>query len=121
VALILVVDDEDPVRELLALVLEEAGHRVLRAQHGAQALAHAAVTWPDLVLSDVMMPMMSGLELWQRMQSIKRVPFILMSAAGEHAVQHVRADAFVSKPFDIDTIDQVVKCCLLPVSQQLSN
>ena len=112
-ALILVVDDEDPLRELLSLVLEEAGHRVLRARHGAQALDQAAREWPDLVLADVMMPIMTGPELCRRIKSIHRVPFILMSAAGSHAARDAGADAFIAKPFDLDTIDAVIERCLL--------
>jgi two-component system cell cycle sensor histidine kinase/response regulator CckA len=62
-ATILVVDDEEPLRDFLALLLQDLGHRVLQAINGREALELARAEHPDLVISDVMMPVMGGVEL----------------------------------------------------------
>lgn len=106
---ILVVDDEAPIRELLAAVLEESGYRVLQAVHGKQALDLVSRERPDLVLCDVMMPVMNGVELCARLKAATDLPVILMSAAAKRtAAAAARADAFLAKPFDLDLVDMLV-------------
>ena len=70
-ATILVVDDEQPLRDLLADVLELDGHRVLVAANGREALAIARRDRPDLVVSDVMMPLLNGVRLCQQLKAIR--------------------------------------------------
>jgi CheY-like chemotaxis protein len=60
VATILIVDDEGPIRDFLAELLSDAGHRTLQAIHGAQALEMVDSEQPDLVISDIMMPFRMG-------------------------------------------------------------
>ena len=115
VALILVVDDEAPLRDFLRLLLEELGHRVLEATNGKHALEVARAELPDLVISDIMMPIMGGVELSHRLKGEihkpphgASVPVILMSAAGPAAAEGAPADAFVAKPFDLDRIENLV-------------
>jgi CheY-like chemotaxis protein len=111
VVTVLVVDDERPVRELLAMLLEEFGYTVLRAAHGRQALELVAGQRPDLVISDVMMPLLSGVELCRRLKSDPQsagIPVILMSTAGPHVAKDSGADAFISKPFDLATLETLV-------------
>src|SRR5438552_1545697 len=62
-ARVLVVDDEEPILSIVAEVVEEMGHQVQRAMNGREALQLIHSTPPDLVLSDVMMPFVNGLEL----------------------------------------------------------
>lgn len=62
-------DDEAPICDLLALVLQDLGHRVVMAIDGWQALTVAASERPDLVISDVMMPAMGGIELRRRLKA----------------------------------------------------
>jgi CheY-like chemotaxis protein len=68
-ATILVADDNRANREALAALLEHAGHEVVRAGDGREALARAQETRPELVISDVLMPMMDGYELARRLKA----------------------------------------------------
>ncbi len=108
---ILVVDDEKPLRELLAMALEEAGHRVVQAFHGRQALDLASRERPDLVISDIMMPLMNGVELARALKanaSTSSVPIILMSAAGKAVAEGAEAEDYIDKPFDLDALDILI-------------
>ncbi len=103
---ILVVDDEDPVRELLTWMLEDAGHSVYQASDGQQALAflrqHGRV---DLVLSDVNMPRMDGVELSRQMRlAWPGVPVLLIS--GRPAPSDARP--FLPKPFRWDALARLI-------------
>jgi CheY-like chemotaxis protein len=69
------VDDERPVREILAQALEDSGYRVQQAYHGRQALELIAQQPPDLVLSDVMMPLLGGVELCQTLKAAPAMPW----------------------------------------------
>ena len=118
-ATILVVDDEQPLRDLLADVLELDGHRVIVAGNGREALAIARRDRPDLVVSDVMMPHLNGVRLCQQLKadpSTASVPVILMSSVGARIVAGSGADAFVKKPFDLDEVEAIVRTLLLPDS-----
>lgn len=111
-AVILVVDDEAPVRDVLALVLEDLGHRVVWATDGRHALAVAAEEHLDLVISDVMMPLMGGVELTRRLKAgeagDRNLPVILMSSAGPAAADGAGADAFIDKPFELVAMEKLV-------------
>lgn len=117
-ATIVVVDDERPVREFLAQALEDAGHRVLQAHHGRQALevlASAGAEQPDLVLADVMMPLIGGVELCRTLKSdpeTAHIPVILMTAASGRATAGSGADGFITKPFDLDALDALIASAL---------
>jgi two-component system, OmpR family, phosphate regulon response regulator PhoB len=110
--LILIVDDEAPLRDFLRIVLEDLGHRVVGAINGLHALTLAAAEPPDLVISDVMMPLMGGVELTRRLKAGEAgdaaVPVILMSAAGPWTTQTAGADAYIDKPFDLGSIEALV-------------
>jgi putative two-component system response regulator len=111
-ATILLVDDERPVREVLAQALEWSGYRVVQAHHGRHALQLMQTARPDLVISDVMMPLLGGVELCARLKAdpdTALIPLILMSAAGRHIAEGAPADAFVGKPFDLDTMEALVR------------
>jgi CheY-like chemotaxis protein len=110
-ATILVADDERPLRELLVAVFGAIGHRVLEARDGRQALELVAAERPDAIVSDVMMPVMDGVELCRRVKAdaaTSRLPIVLMSAAAGRRVEGSGADAFVSKPFDLDELERLV-------------
>ena len=108
-ATILVVDDERPVRELLAALLADGGHRVLTAGHGQQALEVVAAERPDLVISDLMMPVLGGAELCRRLKAgAGSMPVILMSSAHARQAEGTGADAFIAKPFDLEAMEAVV-------------
>jgi two-component system cell cycle response regulator DivK len=103
---ILIVDDDEMVRDLVAELLELDGHRILSAANGEAGLALAHTDRPDLVLVDQHMPVMSGLEVVQRLRadvSTRRIPIVAMtSSTAEDANRLSLAGclAFIPKPFD---------------------
>jgi diguanylate cyclase len=115
-ATILIVDDEQPLRELLADVLASEGHHVLLAGNGREALALIVGDPPDLVVSDVMMPLLNGVRLCRQLKAepaTATVPVILMSSVGPTVAAGAGADAFISKPFDLDEVEAVVRSLLV--------
>ncbi len=105
---VLVVDDEATIRDLLRAFLEEEGYEVATAASGQEALDLAAVAAPALVLSDVLMPGMSGPELCAALRrSGCAAPVVLMSAsyrpdgAADAACGY---SGFLAKPFDLDEL-----------------
>ncbi|HEX8674295.1 MAG TPA: response regulator, partial [Longimicrobium sp.] len=111
---ILVVDDERSIRFSLAELLEEEGHEVREAEHAPAALAALEAAPADLVISDLSMPAMSGLQLLEEVRA--RHPgtlFVLMTAHGDErlAVRALREGAYgyVPKPFDNEEIRALVR------------
>lgn len=112
---ILIVDDERPLRELLVSVFEDAGYRVRAAIHGRDALAQIEQARPDLIVTDLMMPVMGGVELYRQLKSraeTRTIPIIVMSAGLPRPAELQGADAFLAKPFDLSAIEAVVGRCL---------
>jgi DNA-binding response OmpR family regulator len=102
-ATILLVDDDPKIRELLRLYVERDGHRPLFAADGETALDLAARRRPDIVLLDVMLPGIDGLEVCRRLREASDVPILLLtarSAEGDRVVGlDLGADDYVVKPF----------------------
>lgn len=116
-ATILIVDDEAPVRDFLAQLLADAGHRTLQAIHGAQALQLVGTERPDLVIANIMMPVLNGADLCRRLKAradTTAIPVILMSSAGQRSADGTGADAFIGKPFDLDAMEALVERWLPP-------
>ncbi len=104
-ATILIVDDEEFIVDLLATLLEDEGYRVLRAFNGEEALRYLERERPALLLTDNMMPRMSGMELVQYLQANPHlaVPVIMMSAVMLTPPPPLSV-IFVRKPFDLDRL-----------------
>ncbi|MFE2300062.1 response regulator transcription factor [Streptomyces sp. NPDC059445] len=100
---VLVVDDDPTVAEVVSGYLERAGYRVDRAADGIAALARAAAHRPDLVVLDLMLPGMDGLEVCRRLRAQGPVPVIMLTARGDEDDRilglEVGADDYVTKPF----------------------
>ncbi|MBC9726236.1 response regulator transcription factor [Streptomyces sp. TRM68367] len=100
---VLVVDDDPTVAEIVTGYLDRAGYVVDRAGDGPDALARAAAHWPDLVVLDLMLPGMDGLEVCRRMRGHGPVPVIMLTARGDEDDRilglEVGADDYVTKPF----------------------
>ena len=106
---ILVVDDELAIRKGLAALLEESGYSVRTARDGIAALGAVRAGRPDLVLLDVMMPLMDGFAVCERIRQHDRdlpIVFLMAKDADEDQVRglEVGADDFVSKGVDIAAI-----------------
>ena len=107
---VLVVDDEPGVRRLLDLVLREVGYRVSVAADAEAALQAVEEFDPDVVLTDIRLPGMNGMELAERIRNHSnryRARIVLMSAYGRPC--QASTEAFVSKPFDMDRVLAAVK------------
>jgi two-component system chemotaxis response regulator CheY len=106
---ILVVDDEPNVRFLVRVTLERAGYEIVEAGNGVAALERMRESRPDLVITDLMMPVMSGRELIERLRAdpaTASTPILILSANSRLLVGE--ADAMLSKPFDLeDLVEQV--------------
>ncbi|MBC9719491.1 response regulator transcription factor [Streptomyces sp. TRM66268-LWL] len=102
-ARVLVVDDDVTVAEVVAGYLDRAGFQVDRAGDGPAALARAASHRPDLVVLDLMLPGMNGLEVCRRLRAHESVPVVILSARGDETDRvlglEVGADDYVTKPF----------------------
>ena len=102
-AKVLIVDDEPNIREVVGLYLSRDGHDVASATDGEEALEVFRVSEPDLVVLDLTLPKVSGLEVCRRMRADRRVPLIMLTARGEEeeriAGLSLGADDYVVKPF----------------------
>jgi DNA-binding response OmpR family regulator len=111
----LVIDDEPAILELLRINFEMEGFTVVSAVDGAQGLEQARAHRPDVIVSDIMMPGVDGLELLRALRrdpTTADVPVILLSARAQNAeVQRgleLGADDYVTKPFDpLELLDRV--------------
>jgi CheY-like chemotaxis protein len=108
---ILIVDDDDAIREVVALILRDEGYRVATAPDGAQALALIAQAPPSLVLLDLHLPVMSGWELQAHLRdTAPAIPVVFMTAgaqAREEARRHAAA-GYLGKPFDLTDLLRIV-------------
>lgn len=111
---ILVVDDEFGIAEALAALLSDEGFRVITAVNGRQALQKVAEARPDLIILDLMMPVLDGgavLEALQASEEHKTIPVVLMSGVAENAVKKYAPAyaAFLRKPFTAGVLLREVK------------
>jgi DNA-binding response OmpR family regulator len=113
--LILIVDDEEPIVEMLAAFVSDLGYTPMVAQNGQQALELVHEKWPSLIITDLMMPMLSGEDLILSLRAEaaaqgKSPPRIVLVTAGSTRVaSRLDVDALVLKPFDLDQLEQVIR------------
>jgi len=115
-ARILVVDDEQAVRDLLVYNLSKAHYEVLTAENGRQALELARQAEPDLILLDLMLPEVDGLDVCRELRHASKVPIIMITARGEEVDRVVGlelgADDYICKPFSVRELMARVKAVL---------
>jgi DNA-binding response OmpR family regulator len=122
---ILLVDDEDSVQKLLAYPLERDGFRVLQARDGEEALARFADEHVDLVVLDLMLPKLDGLEVCKRLRAESEVPIIMLTARDDELDKVVGlelgADDYITKPFSIREFRSRVRALLRRASVMRAN
>jgi two-component system, OmpR family, KDP operon response regulator KdpE len=113
---ILVVDDEPQIGRVLRRSLSARGYEVQVAANGEEALQTFGTWTPDLVIADLSMPNMGGLELCRRLRAQSLVPIIVLSVKGEERVKvealDAGADDYITKPFGIDELLARVRAAL---------
>jgi two-component system, OmpR family, KDP operon response regulator KdpE len=113
---VLVVDDEPQITRVLRTVLTSQGYQVRTAAEGEAALSSFTEFRPELVITDLFMPHMDGLELCRRIRAMSTVPIIVLSVKGEERSKvealDSGADDYVTKPFGIDELMARVRAAL---------
>jgi DNA-binding response OmpR family regulator len=113
---ILLVDDEEAVQKLLTYPLERDGYRVVQARDGDEALQLFDEHAVDLVVLDVMLPRLDGLEVCKRLRAVSHVPIIMLTARDDEVDKvlglELGADDYITKPFSIREFRSRVKAAL---------
>ena len=115
-ARILLVDDEQSVQTLLAYPLNKEGYEVVTARDGREALDRFAEQRFDLVVLDIMLPTLDGIEVCRRMRSRSRVPIIMLTAKDDEIDKvlglEIGADDYITKPFSVREFRSRVRAAL---------
>ena len=113
---ILLVDDEEAVQKLLTYPLERDGYRVIQARDGEEALDRFRSDQVDLVVLDVMLPKLDGLEVCRRLRAASSVPIIMLTARDDELDKVVGlelgADDYITKPFSIREFRSRIRAAL---------
>jgi DNA-binding response OmpR family regulator len=127
-ARVLIIEDDPNVAEVVARYLQREGYQVEAVADGAVGLDRALTDLPDLVVLDLMLPTLGGLEVCRRLRSVAPVPVIMLTARGEEADRiaglELGADDYVAKPFSPRELTARVKAVLrratapLPAEQE---
>jgi two-component system KDP operon response regulator KdpE len=115
-ARVLIVDDEPQITRVIKTVLTSQGYQVRTAAEGESALSNLNEWHPELVITDLYMPRMDGVELCRRIRAISTVPIIVLSVKGEERAKvealDSGADDYVTKPFGTDELLARVRAAL---------
>ena len=116
---VLIADDEEDIKEIMQMFLESQGYEVETAFDGLSALDQVRTWNPDVILLDIMMPVMDGIQVCEKIKgdpSTKHIPVIMVSAASKRDMEgpafEAGADEYVVKPFDPAELGKVVERCL---------
>ncbi len=122
--LVLVVDDDYNICDLITMYLEKEGYKVVTANDGVQALEVFKTAAPDMVLLDIMLPGMDGIDVCREIRRISRVPVIMLTAKGETFDKvlglEIGADDYIVKPFEPREVIARIKAVLRRVQSQKS-
>lgn len=113
---ILIVEDELSIADMLCSVLEDEGYQCVVARHGKEGLEKLGRQIPDLILCDVMMPILDGREFYRHVQAheaYRSIPFVFMSAVAHTLeIEAFHYAALIPKPFQLKTLLQTVELVL---------
>ena len=112
---ILVVEDERRIRQLLVDILVDEGYEVIEAEDGGEGLEKVRSEHPDIILLDVMMPVMDGYQVLEKLKSdsaIQAIPVIMVTAKGQDTdvirARELGASDYISKPWEPDEVESKV-------------
>lgn len=116
---VVIVEDDRPIADYVATVVADAGYHAVVATHGRQALEVIEATRPALIITDLMLPFLSGAEVIAAVRAhpepaLARVPVIVMTAAHRRAAGVAGADAIVRKPFGVAELQALLRRFLEP-------
>ena len=101
---VLIADDEAQIRQILSLYFKKEGFKVIEAADGAEALALVSSAKPDIIILDIMMPVLDGLEVCKQVRKISDIPIIMLTAKDEDDDRilglEIGADDYITKPFN---------------------
>ncbi|MGH2515599.1 MAG: response regulator, partial [Ktedonobacterales bacterium] len=112
---VLVAEDEETIAETLAMIVEDAGYMALVAHDGREALALARQHRPHLIITDLMMPYLTGADLIAAIrndattQGYSPPPVLVVTAASRAHAEELGADAVIAKPFDVVKVETVMR------------
>src|SRR5437762_5727600 len=113
---ILVIEDEPPLQKFLRITLESQNYDVIIATRGEEALRHAATAQPDLIVLDLGLPDIDGIELTRRLREWSAIPIIVVSARGKEQDKVMALDAgaddYLTKPFGVGELLARVRVAL---------
>ncbi len=111
-AVVLIVEDEEPIAQALAIIMEDFGFTPVVAAHGKQAMELLRQHQPALIITDLMMPHLTGAQLIAALRAdaaYSTTPIVIMSAASKQYMLEAGADAILSKPFDIRQVEDLLR------------
>ena len=113
---ILIADDEAQIREILRIYFEKEGFEVIEAEDGAAAILKVQSEKPDILLLDIMMPVLDGIEVCKQVRKMTDLPIIMVTAKDEDddriAGLEIGADDYITKPFNSREVVARVKAVL---------
>jgi CheY-like chemotaxis protein len=112
---ILIVEDDRDLRFVIRMILERAGYEVAEARNGIAALESIGAGPPDLIIADLAMPVMSGVELVDQLRAnpaTASIPVVLLSGGDVDSTTSQRVEAVVTKPFEPDHLVACIESAL---------
>lgn len=121
---VLIADDERQIREILSIYFKKEGFKVIEAADGAEALVQVQAGKPDIILLDIMMPVLDGLEVCKQVRKISDIPIIMLTAKDSDDDRilglEIGADDYISKPFNTREVVARVKAVLRRTNASMS-
>ena len=119
---VLIADDEAQIRNILSIYFKKEGFKVVEAADGAEALMQTQSAKPDIIILDIMMPVLDGLEVCKQVRKISDIPIIMLTAKDEDDDRilglEIGADDYITKPFGIRELMARINAVLRRVEEK---